>query len=72
MLITSMSILLMLIPPVNIWIDIMKQLIILLATILLGAALFSMIAGDSPKSTKSVLKNVWQQEMQVKTLQGVK
>ena len=50
----------------------MKQLIILIASILLGVALFNMIAGDSPKSTKSVLKNVWQQEMQVKTLQGVK
>ena len=49
----------------------MKQLIILTASILLGVALFNLIAGDAPGSTKSTLKNVWQQEMQYKTLRGV-
>ena len=55
---------------VNGWTD-MKELIILVASIILGVLLFNLIAGDAPGSTKSTLKNVWQQEMQYKTLRGV-
>ncbi len=47
----------------------MKELIVLIASIMLGLCLFSLIAGDTDKSVYSAVKGVWQREIQVRTLQ---
>jgi hypothetical protein len=49
----------------------MKQFIVLIATLLLGLALFSLIAGSEDGSMYSALKQVWSSELAVRTLKGV-
>lgn len=46
----------------------MKQLIVMVASIMLGLALFGMIAGDGDGSTYSLVKKVWQQEITLRTM----
>ncbi len=41
----------------------MKQVIILFATIVLGIAIFEMIAGEGDVSIYSSVKDVWKQEI---------
>lgn len=47
----------------------MKELIILIASIMLGLCLFNLIAGDGDRSIYSAVKGVWNQEIQVRTLE---
>lgn len=49
----------------------MKQFIVLIAALLLGLALFSLIAGPEEGSMYSALKQVWSSELAVRTLKGV-
>ncbi len=49
----------------------MKQFIVLIASLLLGLALFSLIAGPEDGSIYSTLKQVWGSELSVRTLKGV-
>ncbi len=46
----------------------MKDFIVLIAMILLGLAVFNLIAGPDENSIKSTLNDVWQQELQLKTI----
>ena len=48
----------------------MKDLIVLIAMIVLGVAIFNLIAGPDDNSIKSTLNDVWQQELQLKTIGG--
>ena len=41
----------------------MKQIIILMAMIFLGLAIYGIIAGDDDGSIKSTVSNLWQQEI---------
>ena len=45
----------------------MKQLIVMAATILLGLAVFQMIAGPSEDSIFSSVGQLWQQEIDMRT-----
>ena len=47
----------------------MKELIILIASLMLGLFLFNLIAGDRDNSIYSAVKGVWNQEIRVRTLQ---
>ena len=47
----------------------MKQLIIMLASLLLGIMLFDMIAGPGEGSTYSGLKGFWENEIRYRTMQ---
>lgn len=42
----------------------MKQLIIILGTIILGCIIFSMMAGDSPDSLKNISLNAMERAME--------
>lgn len=44
----------------------MKQLIVLMATILLGIAIYGMIAGPSDHSIKNTMGGVWKQETELR------
>ena len=46
----------------------MKQLIVMLASIMLGLALFGFILGRDG-SIKSALQSVWQKEVRVRTIE---
>lgn len=45
----------------------MKQLIVMAALIVLGIALFNLIAGEDESSIMSIMKDVWEQEIQMRT-----
>jgi len=45
----------------------MKQLIVMAALIVLGIALFNLIAGEDESSIISIMKGVWEQEIQMRT-----
>jgi hypothetical protein len=45
----------------------MKQLIVMAATVALGIVLFQLFAGDTDDSILSVLKNVWEQEIAIRS-----
>ena len=45
----------------------MKDLIVLVAMIILGTLIFGLIAGDD-NSIKTTLSDAWQQELQLKTI----
>ncbi|MBO5667238.1 MAG: hypothetical protein J6S45_07310 [Firmicutes bacterium] len=47
----------------------MKQLIIMVATILLGISIFQMIAGPSEDSIRSSVGQLWQQEIEMRTME---
>ena len=47
----------------------MKELIILIASIMLGLCLFNLIAGDQDNSIYSAVKGVWNTEIHARTLQ---
>jgi len=47
----------------------MKELIILIASVMLGLCLFSLIAGDGDNSIYSAVKGVWNTEIQARTLE---
>ncbi len=47
----------------------MKQLIVMVASILLGIFLFRMIAGPEENSLYSNVKQLWQKELQIRTVQ---
>ncbi len=47
----------------------MKELIILIASIMLGLCLFDLIAGDADNSIYSAVKGVWNTEIRVRTLE---
>ncbi|MCR4804173.1 MAG: hypothetical protein K5981_00770 [Clostridia bacterium] len=47
----------------------MKELIILIASLLLGLVLFTLIAGPDDGSIYSAVKGVWNTEIQVRTQQ---
>ncbi|MBQ1418942.1 MAG: hypothetical protein II418_05005 [Firmicutes bacterium] len=47
----------------------MKELIILIASIMLGLCLFSLIAGEQETSIYSAVKGVWNTEIQARTLE---
>ncbi|MBR0130308.1 MAG: hypothetical protein IJM08_03285 [Firmicutes bacterium] len=47
----------------------MKQLIILVSTIILGIFIFRMVAGPEDGSIYSSVKRLWQSEIQVRTVQ---
>ena len=47
----------------------MKELIILIASIMLGLCLFNLIAGDSDNSIYSAVKGVWNTEIRARTLE---
>ena len=47
----------------------MKELIILIASIMLGVFLFNLIAGDTDRSVYSAVKGVWQTEIRARTLE---
>lgn len=42
----------------------MKQLIVIIGTIILGCLIFNMIAGDSPGSLKNVSLNIMERAME--------
>jgi hypothetical protein len=44
-----------------------KQLIVMLAMVMLGIAIFNLIAGEDDSSIISVMKGVWAQEIQMRT-----
>jgi len=46
----------------------MKQLIVLISMILLGVILFGLIAGPEEDSTYSVVKGVWESEIDSRTM----
>ena len=46
----------------------MKQLIVLVAMILLGVILFGLIAGPEDSSTYSVVRGLWESEMEARTM----
>jgi len=48
----------------------LKQLIVLISSIMLGIIIFSLIAGPNEGSVYSAVKSVWQTELSIKTLQG--
>ncbi|WP_324823742.1 hypothetical protein [Sinanaerobacter sp. ZZT-01] len=45
----------------------MKQIIVMVATILLGIAIFYMIMGPQDNSVYSTVQGVWKQEIDVRT-----
>lgn len=45
----------------------MKQIIVMTAMIVLGIAIFSLIAGEDDSSIINVVKGVWEQEIQMRT-----
>lgn len=45
----------------------MKQLIVLMAMIVLGIAIFNLIAGNGEGSLLSSVKSVWSQELRERT-----
>lgn len=47
----------------------MKELVVLIATIMLGLFLFNLIAGEQESSIYSAVKGVWNSEIRVRTLQ---
>ena len=47
----------------------MKELIVLVASIMLGLFLFNLIAGEGDDSMYSVVKDVWNREIRVRTLE---
>ncbi len=47
----------------------MKELIILIASIMLGLCLFTLIAGEQESSVYSAVKDVWTTEIRVRTLE---
>ncbi len=49
----------------------MKQLIVLLAALLLGLQLFSMIAGSEENSILSTMSRLWVQEIEARKLVDV-
>ncbi len=49
----------------------MKQLIVLLATLLLGLQLFSMIAGREESSILSTMGRVWIQEIDARKMEDI-
>ena len=46
----------------------MKQLIVLVSMIMLGVILFGLIAGPEDSSTYSVVKGVWESEIDARTM----
>ncbi|MCF0150504.1 MAG: hypothetical protein HUJ80_03745 [Firmicutes bacterium] len=48
----------------------MKQLIVMTASILLGIALFQLIAGPGPGSIYHTAGQLWQQELQLRTVRS--
>jgi hypothetical protein len=46
----------------------MKQLIVMAAAIMLGAFIFGLVAGPQEGSVRSVLRGVWQQEVDMRTM----
>ena len=46
----------------------MKQLIVLASMILLGVILFGLIAGPEDGSTYSVVKGLWENEIEARTM----
>ncbi|HHX92926.1 MAG TPA: hypothetical protein GX688_04715 [Clostridiales bacterium] len=47
----------------------MKQLIVLIAMLILGIHLFSMIAGGDEKSVSSTLQRVWIREAEMRRME---
>ena len=47
----------------------MKELIVLVASIMLGIVLFSLIAGTQEGSVYSDVKDVWQTEVEIRTME---
>ncbi|NLY70930.1 MAG: hypothetical protein GX076_04525 [Clostridiales bacterium] len=45
----------------------MKQLIVMLVMVVLGIAIFNLIAGDEGHSILNVMKDVWEEEIQIRT-----
>ena len=46
----------------------MKQMIVLFASILLGVMLVNLIAGPQPTSSYNTVKQVWQQEIEMRSV----
>ena len=46
----------------------MKQMIVLIASIMLGAVLVSLIAGPQSSSSYNTVKNVWVQEIEARNI----
>lgn len=44
----------------------MKQLIVMLAMVMLGIAIYGMIAGPSDHSIRGVVSQVWKQEVETR------
>lgn len=49
----------------------MKQLIVLLAALLLGLHIFTMVAGGGEGSVVSTMRQVWLQEIEVRRMEDV-
>lgn len=47
----------------------MKQLIVMVAMILLGISIFNLIAGPSEGSIRSSVGQLWQQEIEMRTME---
>ena len=45
----------------------MKQLIVMMVMIVLGVAIFNLIAGDDDHSILNVMKGVWKEEIEIRT-----
>ena len=45
----------------------MKQILVMLATVILGLFLFNLICGDQPGSVMSAVKTVWDNEIEART-----
>ncbi|WP_165445390.1 hypothetical protein [Bacilliculturomica massiliensis] len=45
----------------------MKQILVMLATVILGLFLFDLVCGDQPGSVMSTVKTVWDCEIQART-----
>lgn len=50
----------------------MKQLLVMLASIMLGVTLFGLIAGSGDDSVYSLVKGVWQSEITMRTMEDGK
>lgn len=48
----------------------MKELIVIVASVLLGLAIFGMIAGEQDGSVKSTLKKVWTNEVKSRSYEA--
>ena len=48
----------------------MKDFIVLIASIMLGLAIYGLIAGDGDGSVKSTLKDVWTKEVNIRNYEA--